>query len=416
MPGIPAKSLTKKTDHVQVQEMEGGGRAKSHWTVKVYKKTASFTRKQNAEEAAAALRMDLAARQPETASAEDRAVAPSPEAQGASAPDTTTGEPEAQAAAPDTSTVAPAALTHEDGDEIVQVGGGDGVQGVEGVESAEGVAGARDVAVKLDPEDNLRDIKMKVVPENSPVAQDSAAAQGSAMPADSAVTQDTQVLWQSVADQDAAEVRRCLARTKGYPLLRELQTASGPRLEVKHNAKRRSLYLGAMRRCSVVTVSGAMQANGSLTTRLNRFGRVLFPAFSWTAIGVCRFLEEGQPMLLHVHPRDDVPLSCEVSLGRHAGGELWTGGLLDGYGPVCGRHGCSGTGTSCMEAPSRRAMGLPSMHTGRNARCAGRASAAWWSSFRWWGGPTPAERLPASWRQPHSHANRYQMTADDPHE
>ena len=104
--------------------------------------------------------------------------------------------------------MAPAAVTHEDGDEIVQVGGGDGVQGVEGVESAEGLAGARDVVVKLEPEDNLGDIKMKVVPEDSPVAQDSAAAQGSAVPADSAVTQDTQVLWQTVADQDAVEVRR----------------------------------------------------------------------------------------------------------------------------------------------------------------------------------------------------------------
>ena len=116
------------------------------------------------------------------------------------------------------------------------------------------------------------------------------------------------------------------------PLLRDLQTASGWRLEVKHNAKLRSLYLGAMRRCTVVTVSAAMQANRSLTTRLNRFGRVLFPTFSWTAIGVLRFLEEGQPMLLHVHPRDDVPLSCEVLLGAHVGGELWTSGLLDGYG------------------------------------------------------------------------------------
>ena len=135
-------------------------------------------------------------------------MAPAPEAQGASAPDTTTGEPEAQAAAPDTSAVAPAAVTHEDGDDIVQVGGGDGVQDVEDGESVEGVAGARDVVVKLEPEDNLGGIKMKVVPEDSPVAQDGSAAQGSAVPADSAVTQDTQVLWQSVADQDAAEVRR----------------------------------------------------------------------------------------------------------------------------------------------------------------------------------------------------------------
>ena len=94
----------------------------------------------------------------------------------------------------------------------------------------------------------------------------------------------------------------------------------------------RSLYLGAMRRCSVVTVSAAMQANGSLTTRLNRFGRILFPTLSWTVIGVFRFLDEGQSMLLHVHPRDDVPLSCEVSLGAHVGGKLWTSGLLDGYG------------------------------------------------------------------------------------
>ena len=76
------------------------------------------------------------------------------------------------------------------------------------MESAEGVVGARDVVVKLEPEDNLGDIKMKVVPGDSPVAQDSTAAQGSAVPADSAVTQDTQVLWRSVADQDAAGVRR----------------------------------------------------------------------------------------------------------------------------------------------------------------------------------------------------------------
>ena len=114
MPRIRAKPSTKKTDHVQVQEIKRGGRAKSHWTVKVDKRTASFTSKREADEAAAALRTDLAARQPETASAEDRAVATAPEAQRASAPDTTTGEPEAQAAAPDTSAVAPAAVTHED--------------------------------------------------------------------------------------------------------------------------------------------------------------------------------------------------------------------------------------------------------------------------------------------------------------
>ena len=209
VPGIRAKSPRKKTDHVQVQEIKRGGRAKSHWTVKVDKKTASFTSKGKAEEAAAALRTDLAARQPETASAENRAVAPAPEAQAGDAPeapapeapapeasaaDTTTGEPEAQAAAPDTSAVAPAAVTHEGGDEIVEEGGGDGVQGVEDVESAEGAGGAvgaRDVVVKLEPDDNLGDSKMKVVPEASPVAQDSAAAQGSAVPADSAETRDT---------------------------------------------------------------------------------------------------------------------------------------------------------------------------------------------------------------------------------
>ena len=116
------------------------------------------------------------------------------------------------------------------------------------------------------------------------------------------------------------------------PLLRELQTASGWRLEVKHNARMHSLYLGAMRRCRVVTVSAAMQANRSLTTRLNQFGRVLFPTFSWTAIGVFRSLDEGQPMLLHVYLRDDAPLFCEHSLGAHVGGKFWTSGLLDGYG------------------------------------------------------------------------------------
>ena len=172
------------------------------------KKTASFTSKRKAEEAAAALRADLAVREPETASADARAVAPAPKAQGACAPDTTIGEPEVQAAAPDTSAVAQAAVTHEDGDQIVQVGGGAGVQGVEGVESAKGVAGAHDVVVKLEPVDKFGDIKMKVVPEDSLVAEDSAAAQGSAVPADSAETQDTQVLWQSVADKDASEVRR----------------------------------------------------------------------------------------------------------------------------------------------------------------------------------------------------------------
>ena len=158
-PEIRTKSSTKEADHVQVQGIKQEGRAKSHWTVKVDKKTATFSSKRKAEEAAAALRADLAARQPETASAENRAVAPAPEAQGASAPDTTTGKPGAQAAAPDTSAVAAQAVTHEDGNEIVRAGGSAGVQGVEGVESAEGVAGAHDVVVKLEPEDNLGDIK-----------------------------------------------------------------------------------------------------------------------------------------------------------------------------------------------------------------------------------------------------------------
>ena len=180
---------------------------------------------------------------------------------------------------------------------------------------------------------------------------------------------------------------------------------------MKHNVKLRSLYLGAMRRCSVVTVSAAMEAKRSLTTRLNRFGRFLFPTFSWTAIGVFRFLEEGQPMLLHVHPRDDVPLSCEVLLGAHVGSELWTSGLLDGYG--------ARLRPSWVQWDGCRLYGdtiSPSMHTGCTTRCAGRASAASWSFFRWWGGPTPRVRLPPSWRQPHSHANQFQMTADDPHE
>ena len=135
-------------------------------------------------------------------------MAPAPEAQGASAPYTTSGELEAQAAAPDTSAVAPAAVTHDDGDEIVQVGRRDGVQAVEGVESAEIVAGARDVVVELEPEDSLGDIKMKVVPEDSPVAQESAAAQSSPVCSNSAETRDTQVLWQSVPDQDVSEFRR----------------------------------------------------------------------------------------------------------------------------------------------------------------------------------------------------------------
>ena len=99
-------------------------------------------------------------------------------------------------------------MTHDDGDEIVQVGGGAGMQGVEVVESAEGVVGAHDVVVKVEPEDNLGEIEMKLVPEYSPVAEDSAAAESSVVPADSAETQDTQELWQSMVDKDAAEVRR----------------------------------------------------------------------------------------------------------------------------------------------------------------------------------------------------------------
>ena len=83
MPGIRGKSSTKKADHVQVKMIGQGGRAKSYWTVNVDKKTASFTSKRKAEEAAAALRADLAARLLQTASAEDRTVAPAPEAQGA---------------------------------------------------------------------------------------------------------------------------------------------------------------------------------------------------------------------------------------------------------------------------------------------------------------------------------------------
>ena len=189
------------------------------------------------------------------------------------------------------------------------------------------------------------------------------------------------------------------------PLLQELQTASGWRLKVKHNAKLRWLYSGAMRRCSVVTVSAAMQAN------LNRFGRVLFPTFSWTAIGLFRFLEESQPMLLHVHPRDDVPPSCEVLLGAQDGGELWTSCLLDGYGARLRQ--------SWVQWDGERLYGstiLPREGVAFNAYRPHCPSAAWWSSSRWWGGPTPPKRLPASWRQPHSHANQFQMTADDPHE
>ena len=139
---------------------------------------------------------------------EVKELAPAPEAQCASAQDTTTGEPGARAPAPDTSAVALEAVRHDDGDEIVQVGGGAGVQGVEGVESAEGVARVHDVVVKLEPEDKVGDIKIRVVPEDNPVAEDSAAAQGSAVPVDSAETQDTQELWQGVAEKDAAEVRR----------------------------------------------------------------------------------------------------------------------------------------------------------------------------------------------------------------
>ena len=160
--GLPAHRYTSQV----TQRWQRGSEPAS--TPEVDKETASFTSKRKAEEAAAALRTDLAARQLETA--EDRAVAPAPEAQGASAPDTTTGKTEPQTATPDTSAVAPADVTHDDGDEIVQVGGGAGVHGVDGVESAECVAGARDVVVKLEPEDNLGNIKMKVVPEDNPEA------------------------------------------------------------------------------------------------------------------------------------------------------------------------------------------------------------------------------------------------------
>ena len=119
-----------------------------------------------------------------------------------------------------------------------------------------------------------------------------------------------------VAPAVRVEVQRIL--TEANTKIRK----SGWRLEVKHNARMCSLYWGAMRRCSVVTVSAAMQANRSLTSRMNQLGRVLFPTFFWTVIGVFRFLDEGQPMPLHVHPCDEMPLSCEVSLGAHVGGEL----------------------------------------------------------------------------------------------
>ena len=200
------------------------------------------------------------------------------------------------------------------------------------------------------------------------------------------------------------------------PLLRELQTASGWRLEVKHNARLRSLYLSAIHRCSVITVSASVQANHSLTTRLNQFGRALSPTFSWTAIRVFRFLEEGQPLLLHVHPRDDVPLSCEVSLGAHVRGELWTSGLLEGYGARLRPSWVQWDGDRLYGGTMSPREGVTYNAYRPHCPCAGRASPAWWSSFRWWGGPTPPERLPASWRQPHSYVSRYQMTADDPHE
>ena len=48
MRGFGAKSSKEKTDHVQVQEIKQGGRAKGHWMVKVDKKTASFTSKRKA--------------------------------------------------------------------------------------------------------------------------------------------------------------------------------------------------------------------------------------------------------------------------------------------------------------------------------------------------------------------------------
>ena len=117
-------------------------------------------------------------------------------------------------------------------------------------------------------------------------------------------------------------------------------------------------------------------------------------------------------MLLHVHLRDDVPLSCEVSLGAHVGGELWTSGLLDGYGTHLRPSWVQWDGDRLYGGTISPHVGSPSMQTGRTARCAGWVSAAWWSFFRWWGGPTAPERLPASWRQPHSHANRYQMNTD----
>ena len=164
-------------------------------------------------------------------------------------------------------------------------------------------------------------------------------------------------------------------------LLRELRTASGWRLEVKHNAKLRSLYLGAMCRCSVVMVSAAMQANRSLTTRLNRFGRVLFPRFSWTAIRVFPFLEEGRPMLLHVHPRDNVPLSCEPSLGAHVGRELWTSGLFDGCGARLRLSWVQWDGDRLYGGTIPPREGVASNAYRPHCPIPGQASAAWWSFF-----------------------------------
>ena len=89
----------------------------------------------------------------------------------------------------------------------------------------------------------------------------------------------------------------------------------------------RALYLGVVERCQETSVS--------MVVASHRSGA----AAKWSGSPPISFIQldmhwhsAANRMVLHTHPNDDSPLSCEVVFGRHVGKQLWSGALLDTYG------------------------------------------------------------------------------------
>ena len=101
-------------------------------------------------------------------------------------------------------------------------------------------------------------------------------------------------------------------------------------------------------------------------------------------------------MLLHVHPRDDVPFSCEVLLGAHVCGELWTSGLLDGYGARLWPSWVQWDGDRLYGGTisPRQGVAFNAYRPHCPMRWTGQRCVPFF--FGWLGGPTPPERLPTS--------------------